>query len=62
MRAKKFILGGEQELGRRWMLGYEYRGADEMGEGAVRYRLDDFLSLEYVVDKKDNWLRVIGNF
>ena len=62
MREKKFILGGEQELGRRWMLRYEYRWTDQMGEGAIRYRLHDFLSLEYVVDKKDNWLRVIGNF
>lgn len=62
MREKKFILGGEQELGRRWMLRYEYRWTDQMGEGAIRYRLHDFLSLEYVVDKEDNWLRVIGNF
>ena len=62
MRDKKFILGGEQELGRRWMLRYEYRWTDQMGEGAIRYRLHDFLSLEYVMDKKDKWLRVIGNF
>ena len=62
MRDKKFILGGEQEIGRRWMLRYEYRWTDQMGEGAVRYRLHDFLSLEYVMDKDDKWLRVIGNF
>lgn len=62
MRDKKFILGGEQEIGRRWMLRYEYRWADQMGEGALRYRLHDFLSLEYVMDKNDKWLRVIGNF
>lgn len=62
MRDKKFILGGEQELGHRWMLRYEYRWTDQMGEGAIRYRLHDFLSLEYVIDKDDKWLRVIGNF
>ena len=62
MREKEFILGGEQELGRKWMLRYEYRWTDQMGEGAIRYRLHDFLSLEYVIDKEDKWLRVIGNF
>ena len=62
MRAKEFILGGEQELSRRWMLRYEYRWTDNMGEGAIRYRLHDFLSLEYVMDKNDRWVRVIGNF
>ncbi len=62
MRDHKFIVGGEQDVGRRWMLRYEYRWTDQCGEGALRYRLHDFLSLEYVIDKKDNWLRVIGNF
>ena len=62
MREHKFIAGGEQDIGRRWMLRYEYRWTDQRGEGALRYRLHDFLSLEYVIDKEDNWFRVIGNF
>lgn len=62
MKDGKFILSAEQELGRRWLLRYEYRWTDQRGEGALRYRLHDFLGLEYVVDNKDNWLRVIGNF
>ncbi len=62
IRGEKMILGGEQEFGRKWMLRYEYRWTDQRGEGALRYRLHDFLSLEYVIDKDDNWLRVIGNF
>ena len=62
MRGEKMILGGEQEIGRKWMLRYEYRWTDQMGEGALRYRLHDFLSLEYIIDKKDKWVRVIGNF
>ena len=62
MRGEKMILGGEQEIGRKWMLRYEYRWTDQMGEGAIRYRLHDFLSLEYIIDKKDKWVRVIGNF
>ncbi len=62
MRGEEMILGGEQEIGRKWMLRYEYRWTDQMGEGALRYRLHDFLSLEYIIDKKDKWVRVIGNF
>ena len=62
MRDRAFIVGGEQDISRRWMLRYEYRWTDQRGEGALRYRLHDFLSLEYVIDKDDNWLRVIGNF
>ena len=62
MREHEFIVGGEQDIGRKWMLRYEYRWTDHRGEGAIRYRLHDFLSLEYVIDKDDNWLRVIGNF
>lgn len=45
-----------------WSARYEYRPADSRGEGALRYRLHDFLSLEYAVDSEDSWLRVIGNF
>ena len=45
-----------------WSARYEYRPADSRGEGALRYRLHDFLSLEYAVDSEDSWLRVIGFF
>lgn len=49
-------------IARDWSARYEYRPADSRGEGALRYRLHDFLSLEYAVDSEDSWLRVIGNF
>lgn len=58
----RFILGGEQSLGARWLLRYEYRWTDRTGEGALRYRVHDFLNVEYVVDSRDKWLRFIGNF
>ena len=45
-----------------WSVRYEYRPADSLGEGALCYRLHDFLSLEYAVDSEDSWLRVIGHF
>ena len=59
---------GKAELGMRailspfWQLRYEYRYADHMGEGALRYKLHDFLSLEYAADPDGRWLRVIGDF
>lgn len=62
LRQGKFIYDAAQKLGSRWLLRYEYRLADSMGEGALRYRLHDFLSLEYVLDNEQNWLRLIGNF
>ena len=62
MREKRFELGAEQELTRRLLLRYEYRWTDHRGEAALRYRLHDFLSLEYAVDKDDKWLRCIGYF
>ena len=62
MRQQRFVLGGEQRLSNRWLLRYEYRWADQQGEAAIRYRMHDFLSLEYVMDRNDKWLRLIGNF
>ncbi len=59
---RRFIIGAEQEFARDWLLRYEYRWTDQRGEGALRYRLHDFLSVEYVIDNKDKWLRLIGNF
>ena len=62
LREKGFIAGIEQQLSPKWLLRYEYRWIDETGEAAVRYKLHDFLSIELVNDKKDDWLRLIGNF
>ena len=62
MRKHKLIYDIRQQLAPRWLLRYEYRTADNMGEAALRYRLHDFVSLEYVLDNEQNWLRLIGNF
>lgn len=50
------------QLTRDWLLRYEYHEADSRGEGALRYRLHDFLSVEYALDDAGGWLRLIGNF
>ncbi len=62
MDEKRFVLGGEQGISDRWLMRYEYRWADQKGEAAIRYKMHDFMSFEWAVDKDDNWLRVIGNF
>lgn len=62
MREHRFVLGAEQPLMKNLFLRYEFRFADHAGEAGLRYRLHDFLSLEYVFDNEDNWLRLIGNF
>lgn len=60
--ADRFQVSARQNLGDDWMLRYEYRWSDQLGEVALRYKLHDFLGVEYVVDPRENWLRLIGNF
>ena len=45
-----------------WLLRYEYHNAGGYGEGAIRYRIHDFLSVEYACDNEGGWLRFLGNF
>ena len=61
-RRKQLLGWAQYEFARDWMLRYEYRFEEHTGEVGLRYRLHDFLSLEYVIDRSDNWLRLIGNF
>ena len=62
LKNSRFVLGAGYWFAPRWQLRYEYRWADALGEAALRYRMHDFLSLEYVIDKNDSWLRLIGVF
>ena len=62
MRKHKLIYDIRQQLAPRWLLRYEYRTADKIGEAARSYRLHDFVSLEYVLDNDQNCQRLIGNF
>lgn len=62
MRHKRGLIGFTRQLFPKWQLRYEYRWADRNGEAAIRYKLHDFLSLELIRDKREGWLRVIGNF
>ena len=59
---RDFVLGAGKTFDQRWHLRYEYAQATGLGEIGVRYRLHDFVSLEYILQKDDSWLRLIGNF
>jgi len=59
---RHFVLAAFQQLAPRWLLRYEYRFAEQHGETALRYKMHDFLSLEYLIDRDQNWLRILGNF
>ena len=62
MREKRFVFGARQALAPRWQLRYEYRFTDHLGEAGLLYQVHDFLGVEYVLDKTQGWLRLIGNF
>ena len=51
-----------QPISRKWLLRYEYRELEHHSEYGIRYKLHDFLSLEYAVDSRGSWLRFIGYF
>ena len=59
---KSFILDLEYNFLKDWLLRYEHKLDNDRKEAAVRYKLHDFLSVEYVVDHRESWLRFIGNF
>lgn len=59
---KRLVWDAAWQLARDWLLRYEYHEAGRRGEGALRYRLHDFLSVEYALDDAGGWLRLIGNF
>ena len=51
-----------QPLAKKWQLRYAYRSRDHESEYALRYRLHDFLAVEYAMDRHSGWLRFIGYF
>lgn len=59
---ERFVWDAAWQLARDWLLRYEYHEGERRGEGALRYRLHDFLSVEYALDDAGGWLRLIGNF
>lgn len=57
-----YVLGVSRSFDERWLLRYEYAHDTRLGEFGLKYKLHDFVSLEYILNKDDSWLRLIGNF
>ena len=51
----------EYSMSPKWRLRVEHFSGDNRNEFAVRYRIHEFLSAEYVYGGKDFYLRLIGN-
>lgn len=58
----EFIANLEYEFLKNWLLRYEHKFDNDRKEAAIRYKIYDFLGVEYVVDQRESWLRFIGNF
>ena len=59
---RRFIGGVSQYLLPDLQLRYERNRVTRLDEWGLRYRLHDFMSLEYVRNREEGWLRLIGNF
>ena len=46
----------------KFLLRVEHHFKSDLNEVALRYKLHEFVSLEYVKNNEDNWLRLVGNF
>jgi hypothetical protein len=58
---KRDVLWLHQEISRNWMVRLERTPENGRNEFALRYKLHDFLSAEYVFRKENKWLRLIGS-
>ena len=56
------IVDLKYEFFKNWLLRYEHKFDDDRKEAAIRYKISDFLGVEYAVDQRESWLRFIGNF
>lgn len=52
----------KQELNEKFSLRTEHDFKNKLNEFGLRYKIHDFISLEYVKNNEDNWLRLVGNF
>ncbi len=59
---RNMVYGLSYDFRPKWRLSYEYRRGEHLGEARLRYRLHDFLAVEYAMDKNDKWFRLVGFF
>lgn len=61
LSAKQDILFLNKDFGRNWSLRWERTPASGYNEFGLRYKIQDFLSAEYVFTNNDRWLRLVAN-
>jgi hypothetical protein len=58
---KEFSVWLDQGLGGRWSLRAERWPKLNWNEIGIRYKLHDFLSVEFMMTNENNWLRLVGH-
>ncbi len=61
LSAKQTTIFLNQDFGRNWSLRWERIPENGHNELGLRYKLQDFLSAEYVFTNNDKWLRLVAN-
>ncbi len=61
LNSEQSIVWLKQDLGGRWSLRLEHTPTTRFNEVGLRYRLHEFLGLEYIVTTDNRWLRLVGN-
>lgn len=51
----------ERKMAANWRLRTQFQPEDKTYEFSLRYRVHEFLSVEYVVEKNDQYVRLVGN-
>ena len=62
MNENMTILWAKQRVSEKWLLRFEHTPSLEFNEFAVRYKLQEFIGVEYVINDDDKWLRMVGYF
>ncbi|MBQ7417243.1 MAG: hypothetical protein IJV18_03970, partial [Acidaminococcaceae bacterium] len=55
------VIRAEYDFTPKWRLRYEHFGDTGDNEYAVRYRIHEFLSGEYVYSTEKSYFRIVGN-
>ena len=59
--ADAHVIRAEYDITPKWRLRYEHFGDKKENEYAVRYRIHEFLSGEYVYSTNKSYVRIVGN-
>ena len=59
--ADAHVIRAEYDITPKWRLRYEHFGDKKENEYAVRYRIHEFLSGEYVYSTNKSYFRIVGN-